>query len=69
MAADEAVEVIGPDGSVQRIVTRAEMQAGRLRHRCTFVVVRSSAGDVLVHRRSETRTCGPAGGISAPVAW
>jgi len=56
---DELVEVVGPDGSVQRVVTRAEMRAGRLRHRCTFVVVRSSDGRVLVHLRSPHKDLWP----------
>lgn len=59
MAAGELVEVIGDDGSVQRVVTRAEIRAGRLRHRCTFVVVRSSDGRVLVHLRSPHKDLWP----------
>jgi 8-oxo-dGTP pyrophosphatase MutT (NUDIX family) len=35
------------------------MRARRLRHRCTFVVVRSTAGEVLVHRRSELKDLWP----------
>lgn len=58
-AASELVEVVGVDGSVERVVTRAEMRARRLRHRCTFVVVRSSTGEVLVHRRSAHKDLWP----------
>ena len=55
----EMVEVLADDGSVRGVVTRAEMRAGRLRHRCTFVVVRSGAGEVLVHRRSDHKDLWP----------
>jgi isopentenyldiphosphate isomerase len=57
--ADELVDVVGPDGAVLGTVTRAEMRAGRLRHRCTFVLVRNTAGQVLVHRRSESKDMWP----------
>ena len=57
--ADEPVEVVDLDGNVLEVVTRAEMRAGRLRHRCTFVVVRSSTGEVLVHRRSDDKDLWP----------
>ena len=75
-SAHELVDVIGDDGGVERVVTRAEMRAGRLRHRCTFVVVRSTAAEVLIHRRSEHKdmwpgrwdlTCG--GVVAAGEAW
>ena len=76
MAADEPVEVISPDGSVERVVTRSEMRARRLRHRCTFVVVRSGSGDVLVHRRSDEKDLWPGrwdlcvgGVVSAGEEW
>lgn len=59
MAAGEPVEVLAADGSVQRVVTRSEMRADRLRHRCTFVIVRSSVGQVLVHRRSDHKDLWP----------
>jgi len=56
---DELVDVIGDDGAVVRVVTRAEMRRDRLRHRCTFVVVRSTSGDVLIHRRSDHKDLWP----------
>ena len=55
----ELVEVLAEDGTVERVVTRAEMRAGRLRHRCTFVVVRSTRGEVLVHLRSPYKDLWP----------
>jgi predicted amidohydrolase/isopentenyldiphosphate isomerase len=73
---DEPVDVLDADGRVEAVVTRREMRAGRLRHRCTFVVVRSSAGEVLVHRRSPHKDMWPdrwdlcAGGVvSAGEGW
>jgi len=58
-AADELVDVIDDDGGVVGTVTRAEMRRRRLRHRCTFVIVRSSDGGVLVHRRSDDKDLWP----------
>jgi predicted amidohydrolase/isopentenyldiphosphate isomerase len=56
---DELVEVLDADGQVTSVVTRRQMRVGRLRHRCTFVVVRSTAGEVLVHRRSPHKDLWP----------
>jgi predicted amidohydrolase/isopentenyldiphosphate isomerase len=56
---DELVEVLGTDRRVEAVVTRRQMRAGRLRHRCTFVVVRSTTGEVLVHRRSPLKDLWP----------
>ena len=70
-AGEELVDVVDADDRVVGTVTRAEMRAQRLRHRCTFVVVRSTAGEVLVHRRSELKDLWPghwdlcAGGVVA----
>lgn len=55
----ELVDVVDEDDDVVATVTRAEMRARRLRHRCTFVVVRNGAGQVLVHRRSDTKDMWP----------
>ena len=55
----ELVEVVDDDGRVLEVVTRARMRAGRLRHRCTFVVVRDPAGRVLVHQRSPHKDMWP----------
>lgn len=38
---------------------RAEIRAGNLLHRAVFVVVRSTRGEVLVHRRAETKDLWP----------
>lgn len=52
-AANEMVEVVSPDGSVIDVVTRAEMRAGNLRHRCTFCVVLAGAPPTRVGSGSE----------------
>lgn len=76
VSARELVDVIDDDGDVARVVTRAEMRAGRLRHRCTFVLVRSTRGEVLIHRRADHKdmwpgrwdtTCG--GVVAAGEEW
>jgi isopentenyldiphosphate isomerase len=55
----ELVDVVDEDDEVVATVTRAEMRTRRLRHRCTFVVVRNGAGQVLVHRRSDHKDLWP----------
>jgi len=57
--ADELVDIVDEHDRVIATVTRAEMRRRRLRHRCTFVVVRTSDGGVLVHRRSEDKDLWP----------
>ncbi len=51
-AASEAVEEVDEAGRVLRVVSRAEVRARRLRHRCTYVVVVDDADRVVVHRRA-----------------
>jgi isopentenyldiphosphate isomerase len=69
--AEEPVEVVDPDGRVERVVTRAEMRAGNLRHRATYIVVRNTDGNVLVHQRAPWKDIWPSrwdvafGGICA----
>jgi isopentenyldiphosphate isomerase len=55
---DELVEVVDPDGNVERVVTRAEMRAGNLRHRATYVVVHDARA-VLVHQRAAWKDIWP----------
>src|SRR5262245_62126821 len=68
---DELVDVVDEQDAVVGVATRREMRAGRLRHRCVFVVVRARDGRVLVHRRSEAKDVWPgrwdlaAGGVLA----
>jgi isopentenyldiphosphate isomerase len=75
VAADELVEEVDEEGAVLRVVTRAEMRAGRLRHRCVFLLVVFD-GRLLVHRRAEDKDIWPgrwdvaAGGVvTAGEAW
>jgi 8-oxo-dGTP pyrophosphatase MutT (NUDIX family) len=56
---DEPVEVVDEAGVVLRVVTRAEMRAGNLRHRSTYVVVRTTAGAVVAHRRADHKDVWP----------
>lgn len=51
-ASAELVEVVDEQGGVLDIVTRAEMRAGRLRHRCTYIVVVDSNEQLVVHQRA-----------------
>jgi 8-oxo-dGTP pyrophosphatase MutT (NUDIX family) len=57
--AHELVEVVDRHGTVERIVTRAEMRAKVLRHRSTYVVVRRTNGDLVVHRRADWKDVNP----------
>jgi 8-oxo-dGTP pyrophosphatase MutT (NUDIX family) len=62
---------------VLRVVTRAEMRAERLRHRCTYIAVVDSTGRrVLIHQRAATKDVYPsywdvcAGGVcTAGESW
>lgn len=55
----ERVEVVEPDGTVTGIVTRAEMRAGVLRHRCTYTVVLTGDDRVIVHQRADWKDVFP----------
>jgi isopentenyldiphosphate isomerase len=57
--AAEAVEIVDPDGTVERVVSRREMRAGNLRHRATYVVVTNARGEVLVHQRAPWKDIWP----------
>jgi 8-oxo-dGTP pyrophosphatase MutT (NUDIX family) len=59
LSAGELVEVVDADGHPLRCVTRAEMRAGNLRHRATYVVVVDSARRVVVHRRAPWKDIWP----------
>jgi 8-oxo-dGTP pyrophosphatase MutT (NUDIX family) len=51
-ASGELVEVVDEAGAVLDVVTRAEMRAGRLRHRCTYIVVVDLDERLVVHQRA-----------------
>lgn len=69
---DEQVEEIDRYGNVLGLVSRREMRAGSLRHRSVFVAVVSEKGQLLVHRRADTKDVWPGwwdvavGGVCAP---
>jgi 8-oxo-dGTP pyrophosphatase MutT (NUDIX family) len=59
VAAAELVEVVDLRGQVERIVPRAEMRSGRLRHRCTYVVVVDHDERLIVHQRASWKDVWP----------
>lgn len=75
MPGTELVEEIDEGGEVVGVVTRAEMRARRLRHRCVFLLVVAD-GRILVHRRADDKDVWPgrwdvaAGGVvTAGETW
>jgi 8-oxo-dGTP pyrophosphatase MutT (NUDIX family) len=68
---DEPVEVVENDGSVIDVVPRRVMRERRLLHRCTYVLVLNAAGELYVHKRTDTKDVCPgfydvtAGGVCA----
>lgn len=75
-AEHELVEEVDADGRVLRIVTRAEVRAKRLRHRCTYVLVINRRNEVVVHQRADWKDVYPSwwdlsfGGLCDPgEAW
>jgi isopentenyl-diphosphate delta-isomerase len=58
-ASSEAVEVVDEQGRVQAVVSRAEMRAQRLRHRCTYIVVVDHDERLVVHRRATWKDVWP----------
>lgn len=75
-AAAEPVEEVDAAGRVLRVVTRAEMRAAGLRHRCTYVAVVDGRNRLVVHQRAPWKDVWPGrwdlafGGVVAPgEAW
>ena len=68
---DELVDVVDEDDRVVATTTRRQVRAGSLLHRCTYVLIRNAAGEILVHRRTDTKDVFPgaydvfAGGVCA----
>lgn len=58
-AAKELVDVIDAEGRTIGVVTRAEMRARRLPHRCTYILVFNSRGELFVHLRTATKDVFP----------
>jgi 8-oxo-dGTP pyrophosphatase MutT (NUDIX family) len=67
----ELVDVVDEEDRVVGTVTRREIRERGLLHRVAYVLVRNGAGEVLVHRRTETKDVNPgaydvfAGGVCA----
>jgi isopentenyldiphosphate isomerase len=67
----ELVDVVDEEDRVVATVTRREVRARGLLHRCTYVLLRNAAGQFLVHRRTDTKDVHPgahdvfAGGVCA----
>src|SRR5437762_3591123 len=57
--ADELVDVIDDAGNTIGVVTRREMRQRRLPHRCTYVLVFNSRGELFVHLRTATKDVYP----------
>ena len=55
----EPVDIVDDEDRVVATVPRREMRARRLLHRCTYVLVRNSAGLTHVHRRTDTKDTFP----------
>ncbi|HSR26321.1 MAG TPA: NUDIX domain-containing protein, partial [Candidatus Eisenbacteria bacterium] len=58
-AAGEPVEEVDDAGRVVRVVSRAAMRAGNLRHRAVYVLVLDRSGRLLVHRRADWKDVWP----------
>jgi isopentenyldiphosphate isomerase len=69
---DEMVEEIDLTGTVLRLVPRRRMRAEQLCHRSVFIAIMSEKGDLLVHRRAESKDIWPGwwdvavGGVVGP---
>lgn len=59
MAADEPVDVVDADDRVVGRATRAEMRAGRLRHRATYLLLFNGRGELFIHLRTPTKDVYP----------
>lgn len=55
----ELVDVVDDEGRPIARVTRREMRARRLPHRCVYVLVFDSAGRLFVHQRTATKDVFP----------
>jgi isopentenyldiphosphate isomerase len=56
---DEVVDIVDEDDRVVATATRREVRRGALLHRCTYVLLRNAAGEILVHRRTDTKDVFP----------
>lgn len=58
-AGHELVDVVDADDRVLRQVTRAEMRRENLLHRAVYLLVFNECGEILVHRRTDTKDVYP----------
>src|SRR5882672_3408640 len=58
-AGDELVDVIDEAGRTAGTVTRREMRARRLPHRCVYVLVFNRQGELFIHLRTATKDVYP----------
>jgi isopentenyldiphosphate isomerase len=56
---DELVDVVDEAGNTVGVVKRAEMRGRRLPHRCTYVLVFNSRGELFIHLRTPTKDVYP----------
>ncbi len=56
---DELVDVIDDQGRTVGTVTRREMRARRLPHRCTYILVFNRQGELFIHLRTPTKDVYP----------
>lgn len=59
MTIDERLEILDDAGDVIGVAQRSRVWADNLWHRTAFVIVRSSGGAVLAHRRATAKRLGP----------
>ena len=59
MSADEAVDIVDPNDVVIGCASRREVSQGNLRHRSVYILVFSSTGKLLIHRRTATKDIYP----------
>lgn len=57
--ADELVDVIDAAGNTIAVVTRREIRAKRLPHRCTYVLVFNGRGELFIHLRTAAKDVYP----------
>ena len=58
-ASEELVTIVDRANNVTGCATRREMRAGRLPHRCSYILVFNPAGELLVQKRTETKDIYP----------
>lgn len=57
--ADELVDIVDLDDRVVGVASREDMRARNLRHRCAEIAVVNGAGEIYVHRRTDTKDVYP----------